>query len=223
MILPSRSHALDVSVGANTWYTYWNMDSPESQNPKFKPGWLYGPLLSLRFLDDWSVSSVFLYGKFSAEQYLKEITRYDSDTSLNYAINRYFKIFAGYKYMGFKWENEDMYTPSGTHRAQGPGAGVALTFPIKDTLFFLFNVSGLYLMGKEKSSTSSGTVSSDLTETGFNSTASLAYYFKDIATSLMLGFRTQYVKIDYKEKKYTPDTNMIFYGATLSAVYSFDI
>lgn len=224
MILPEQSHALDISVGANTWYTYWNMDSPESQNPKFKPGWLYGPVLSVRFLDDWSIASVFLYGKFTAESYLKEITRYDSDTSLNYAINKYLKIFAGYKYMGFEWDNE-MGGGSGSHKGMGSGLGIALTAPISKTLFLLFNISGLYILGEEKQENfwPGRPNRSDLTETGVNSTLSLAYYIQEISTTLALGFRTQYVKIDYKENDYASDANMTFYGVTLSAVYSFDI
>ncbi len=224
IILPSNSHALDISVGASTWYSWWDMDAPEDQNPEFDPGLLYGPLLSVRFLDDWSIASVFLYGKFGAKQYLTEIKRYDSDTSLSYSVNRYLKVFAGFKYMGFEWDNEEG-SGGGSHKAMGSGLGLAVTAPLADAFFLLFNISGIYVSGEEKQDDFWPGMpnGSDLTETGGNSTISLAYYIQEISTTITLGFRAQYVKINYENNDYASDADMTFYGATLSAVYSFDI
>lgn len=230
MLIPCQSQALDISIGANTWYSWWDFDTgSNNENMKFEPALLYGPLVSVRFLNDWSVSSVFMYGSYK----LKEsggggpdgIDRYDSDTLLNYSISKYFKVFAGVKFMGFQWDESQ---GSGTHRGFGPGFGIALTAPLTDKLFLLFNVSGLYLNTKHKQEYSyqntSGTVTLDVTETGANSMISLAYYFTDISTSLSLGFRAQYVKMDFKDNdQNNQDSNMLFYGLTLSAVYSFDI
>ena len=130
--------------------------------------------------------------------------------------------------MGFTWD--DKYS-DGSHKGYGPGAGIALTAPLTDKLFLLFNISGLYLRTKHKQDYSSDVVqytgpgyTVDVTETGANSMVALAYYFPDISTSLMLGFRAQYVKMDFKKNdRNSRDTDMLFYGATLSAVFSFDI
>ncbi len=229
-LLPGQLRALDISIGANTWYSWWDFDTDtDDESMKFKPALLYGPVLSIRFLDDWSVSSVFLYGSYKPKESSQNgpdgIDRYDSDTLLNYSIGKYFKVFAGVKFMGFQWDESN---GEGTHRGIGPGFGIALTAPLTDQLFLLFNVSGLYLKTKHRQEYSyegiGGSETYDVNETGANSMISLAYYFPAISTSVTLGFRVQYVKMDIKEEgEHMEDANMLFYGATLSAVYSFDI
>lgn len=222
MLIPAQSQAMDVSLGINTWYSWWDFNAEnDDQEMEVDPAFLYGPLISLKFTDEWSLSSVFLYGTFDAkeQEYAPDyIDRFDSDTSINYLVNRYIKIFGGFKYMGFSWEDE--YS-EGSHTGYGPGIGIALTAPLADTLFLLFNISGLYIWAEEEMGPG---YNNDAIETGVNSTISLAYYFPEISTSLMLGFRTQYIKIDYeKEGDHSSDTKMLFYGVTLSAVYSFEI
>jgi len=65
------------------------------------------------------------------------IKRYDSDTALNYSINRYIKLFGGAKAMGYSWKD-------GSHYGVGPALGIGLTLPLSASLFLLGNLSGLY-------------------------------------------------------------------------------
>ncbi len=78
----------------------------------------------MRFDESWSLAGVFLYGRFTSkdkgsEQRVDTISRFDSDLSLNYNINRYFKIFGGGKFMGFNWDNEGD-SGNGKHWSAGP-------------------------------------------------------------------------------------------------------
>ncbi len=219
--LSAPSHAMGISIGATSWYAWWDFKSEESNNT-MEPGsaLLYGPMLALQFSENWSLSSVFLYGKFEPENgnspsYLK---RYDSDSAINYALSRYFKIFAGLKYMGFGFSE-------GSHYGYGPAAGISFTLPLVENLFLTGNISGMYLWGKHKQneySTAGGKTEFDYTEAGVNTNLSFAYLIASTSTTLMIGGRYQYFHSNY-DREGEASQNHQFYGITASAIYSFSI
>ena len=257
IITPHKLHAVDITVGAATWYTWWDFDQiqtdrdsrPAAWNLDADPAFLYGPALSVKFNDDLNLTFVYLYGKFDAEGISDtgvstlptvnaRIKRSDSDLALNYRLNDYLKLFAGAKYMNFKYSisfphNTYDIDISIKHTGIGPGLGLNATFPVVDNLFLLGTLSGFYLWGNEKEDyyawersprdiAKSSKYKFKFKEYGFNSTLSLAYYITPASTVISLGGRFQYVKTDYKDSSVGNGTHK-FYGLTLTATYSFGI
>ncbi len=203
--------AVDMSVGAATWFTWWSMDSSHSTDD-YDPTFMYGPVLSFGFSKKWSLSSIFLYGRFSGESSSSDIERFDSDTTLNYSINRFIKIFGGAKVMGFT-------QPDFSHISAGPALGVGLTLPLGGNFFVLANVSGMYNYAWQHENS----VNLNAVVPGVNTTLSLAYYIEKASTTITLGGRFQYFHISYDDLPSDYDMDHYFYGATLSAVYSFGL
>lgn len=220
-IAQTTLNAADLSVGATAWYTAWDYEDDADSGVTYDPAILYGPVLSLAMTSDLSLSFVFLYGQFQMDfendDQSIDLTRYDSDLTLNYRISSYFKLFAGAKYMGFTWE------PNGKHQAIGPGAGVSAIFPAGGNFFILGYISGMYLQGNEEEK--SRDYKETTTEYGGNASISLAYYIPDASTTISLGGRYQQLKITYADDNGgdTPDNMSKFYGVTLTAVYTFNI
>ncbi len=215
--LAYTAFAVEASLGVSTWYCWWKFN--DNSDMDLDPALLFGPVLSLRFSESWSLSGVFLYGKFdSRNDNQPDITRYDSDLSLNYNINRYFKIFAGGKYMAFTWKDGG----GGEHWSAGPGLGIGSTFPLTESLYLLLNLSGTYSFGTHDSHTDDGRKKAlDMTETSFNSNMAFAYYISPASASVNLGFRYQLVRSDFKDNTNEKDGSSSFFGPTLSLVYSF--
>ena len=218
-LLTDKPCSAEVSLGLSAWYAEWKFLNDDS-SMDMKPGLLIGPSLSTRLDDSWSIAGVFLYGRFNNEGGQDSgpdyIDRFDSDLSLNYNINRYFKIFAGGKFMGYLWDEGG---GQGKHWSAGPGIGIGTTIPLINDFYLLFNVSGTYSWGQNNNVSSSDT---GLTETGVNASMSIAYYISSASTSISLGFRDQFFKCDYKEEsEQAQDESFNFYGITLSAVFTF--
>jgi hypothetical protein len=228
---PSVLKAADISVGATTWYTKW--ETPDSWGFDFDdPAILYGPVFSVKFTEDYSFTFVFLYGQFNEKTSMDigtlipmevKIDRYDSDAALNYKLNSYLKLFAGVKYMGYKYKATiDDGTVSDSfkadHAGYGPGGGLSAVFPIWDDFYFLANISGIYLWGSQDN----GETSDDYIEYGINTGASIAYYISGASTTISLGGRYQAYTTEYDDSTSPKDKNK-FYGATLTATYSFSI
>jgi hypothetical protein len=188
IITPYKLHAFDITVGATTWYAWWDATYVHSEkigtterNIKTDPTFLYGPVLSFKFNDNFNLTFVFLYGKFNQSDIkkmqktvsLNHIYRFttdtvykrsDADLALNYKLNDYFKVFSGIKYMAYKAEFSgkaedlsipvilDIYTGRNEPIAYGPGLGLNCAFPVIDNLFILGTLSGFYLWGEEKGS-----------------------------------------------------------------------
>ncbi len=228
IITGRESSAADISIGATGWYA--QMDFVDDSNMEMEPAFLYGPLLNISFLENWGVSFVVLYGKVKSKEEEDgfELKRIDSDTLLNYNFNKYFKIFTGCKYMSYAWGGSD---DGGIHYSVGPGLGLGVTLPLGGNFYLLGNFSGVYLWGKHKEDSSSSEEEegrpdweTDMVERGFNTKLSFAYYISAASTSINLGFRYQYSKFIYKDStSYSEDSAYMFYGITLSAVYSFEI
>ena len=214
--------AVDISIGASGWYNDWVMknDGGTEGDTEFDPAIVFGPVLSVRFLEDWTISSIFLWGKYDmyggGSSTAEEITRIDSDSALNFSINRYFKVFAGLKVLRFSWSD-------GSHNGLGPAAGFGLTIPVGGNFYILGNLSGAYIFGKHDGTDhdTGQPTSTDYNEKGFNSNLTLAYYVQAISTTISLGFRYQLFYTDYKDN--TSQTNQYhhIYGVILLAVYSF--
>jgi hypothetical protein len=218
LLCSSTAYTLDISIGATGWYAWWKMEDDSGNSDTTDPEPLYGPALAINFSPTWSLTSVFLYGKYDmgdSGDGPSDIDRYDSDTAINYSFNRYIKAFGGLKFMGYDWGEGD-------HMSYGPALGVAFTLPLIDNFYLLLNVSGMSLIGKENTQNDTGeNVEIDYYEIGVNSNISIAYYIAPASTSIILGFRYQYFEIHYD--KYQGDSKLSFYGATLAAVYSFSI
>ena len=148
---------------------------------------------------------------------IMEITRLDSDSALNYSINRYVKVFAGLKVVRFNWS-------TGSHNGLGPAAGFGLTIPVGGSFYILGNLSGAYIFGThEGTDGGTGLLSNDYIDMGLNSNLTLAYYAQAISTTISLGFRYQYFYSDYEDNVLQSDQHHHIYGVILMAVYSFQI
>jgi hypothetical protein len=250
-----KAQAIDITVGATSWYVqseqYYAQDKGGGRflhNTLIKsdPALLYGPTLSLRLTNDFNLTFVYLYGNFVTvkdtgnHKSRSKFKRSDSDLALNYRLNDYFKVFAGFKYLSygitpaeddsknFKLKKID------THSSYGSGLGLSATLPLIGDLFCLGTLSGLYLWGADGvvieeliSGVSTGnTRSSNISYNayGFNSTLSLAYYIAQASTVISLGGRFQYLKADYKKNIiYLDSIEFTSYGVTLSAAYTFGL
>lgn len=222
LVIPGYSlKAADMSVGATAWYTAWDFEWDSDEDVSYDPNFLYGPVFSFSLSPDLNLSFVFLYGSFTqnieGSSYKTDLKRYDSDLALNYRINKYFKFFGGVKYVAFTWAD------SGKHQAIGPGAGISSVYPLRGNLYLLGNFSGMYLRGSEDGGT--GSEKDKANEYGFNTSISLAWYIPSAAVTISLGGRYQLIKIDYIDVSgdLPADSISKFYGATVSAVYSFNI
>ncbi|TAL39822.1 MAG: hypothetical protein EPN93_00835 [Spirochaetes bacterium] len=214
--------AVGVSAGASTWYAWWGY-TPHQGNGDFDPGLLYGPVVGIDFAKHWSVTSVFLTGnlgeRFDGLPDLR-YRRYDSDTTVGYSFARYFKIFAGFKYVRFDDDSSGGSTPifgsaNQNFYTMGPGAGLSCLVPLTDTLFGILNFSGLYCYGKYKDPS----VSDNTKDLGYNITAAIAWHYAPASVTLTLGGRYQYLDSRYDTMTY--DSKTKFYGITFSAVYHF--
>ncbi len=225
VLLSSNGSAMDLSAGATTWYV-WNKTTSPAFTQDTASTLYWGPVMSARLSDDFSLSFVFLYGQFDNRRQEDETavvffdqTRMDSDLTLNYSLNTYFKIYLGGKYMRNKFTMPE-YDYTLTHDSYGPGAGISVVLPLGYNFYILGNAGGLYLLGTEKASRTSD---KDYYEYGFNTSLSLSYYIEAASTTISLGGRYQYIKTAYKGSDPDPDEKNYFYGVTLSLIYNFNI
>ncbi|MCL2155186.1 MAG: hypothetical protein FWH53_05935 [Leptospirales bacterium] len=251
IIIPHKLYALDITIGATTWYAQSEQFYTQNKTAQFmnntlvksNPAFLYGPTLSVRFSNDFNFTFVYLFGDFETVKddgtfkYKSKYRRSDSDLALNYRLGDYFKVFAGMKYLSYD------ITPADTdfltfqiknidpHTSYGAGLGLSATVPIVGNLFLLGTVSGLYLFGKDKaeitdhnSVANPRSVNLNYNEYGANSTLALAYYIAPASTVISLGGRLQYLVADYKDNAiYLYSIKFTIYGVTLTATYTFSI
>jgi len=234
LAVATSAMAADITVGASTWYTKWEMKEKDTGSIfNFDPAFLYGPALAVKFNDDLGLNSVFLYGKFDGSYNYggagiitnSETTRIDSDTSLSYRLNGVFKLFGGFKYMSYKFTTDEVpsYYPSFkvVNKGYGPAGGLSCIFPLVDSFYILANGSIMYLWGKHSNNMASG--SSDAKSYGFNTTVSFAYYIPAASVTLSIGGRYQYLKWIADPNSVDADSKHKFYGVTASATYTFDL
>lgn len=204
--------AAAVTVGATTWYSWWDFEMKQ-RSKVFGPALLYGPVISVKFSEDYNLTFVYLYGKFdeTQEDSTNEISRTDSDLAINYRLGSYLKVFAGIKYMSYNKSGLD-------HSGIGPGLGISFVYPLSRSFFLLGNISGLYIRGKHDEESG---LNDNYTEPGGNGSLSVAYYIPEASTTISLGGRYQYFKTILDDN--SNDVTHQFYGFTLSATYSFDL
>ena len=121
MIWPQKASAFDLSVGATTWYAWWDMNvdreghAGESYERDIDPAFLYGPVISLKFSNDFNLTFAYLYGKFDFKDDFNvgvpnriygTKKRSDGDLAINYRLNNYLKVFAGVKVMTYEYKIE---------------------------------------------------------------------------------------------------------------------
>ncbi len=139
---------VDLSIGGTAWYIWWKpawSDSKSSMRvlspapalivmsedaSDFKPSSnvMAGPIISIGFLERWSIQSVFTMGRLyfrskgtsrdtqmtagpwnfspSYKKYNRDVLKWDSDTSIGCALHRMVKIFAGFKHQGYSYKEE---------------------------------------------------------------------------------------------------------------------
>ena len=91
IIIPCKTYALDITLGATTWYALSELYYTQDKSPgiinnslvKSDPAFLYGPTLAVRFSNDFNITFVYLYGHFKTEKnpgsgYLTNIPLYCS-------------------------------------------------------------------------------------------------------------------------------------------------
>ncbi len=210
IVAPARADA-GVSLGLSSWYAWW--DTSPDYGFETDPELLLGPVLGVDFAERWSLTSVLLVGTYHARSDINpEYTyrRYDSDSALNYSLNRYFKVFAGFKYMRYDTTCDQLDFDE-KQISYGPGIGMGFTLPLSDSLFAIANVSAMYLFGLQRGEYT------DYTEAGFNTALGLAYYITPIATTITAGVRYQV----FETRSVDEDQTHHFYGVTLAAVWHF--
>ncbi len=140
--------AADFGIGAMTYYATWQPAFTSyvkrwgGENVEAKPLYLAGPILTMKFLDDWDISAV---GLFSIKSSLEEenhdiftfslpaspplfgysisvesksvITRNDIDLTIGCKVWRYIKAFVGYKFMSTRTGDSE-YTIYVMHNGQ---------------------------------------------------------------------------------------------------------
>ena len=231
--VPAVSMAAMVSVGASTWYTWWD---PSDEMLEFDPFLLYGPVLAVKLSQDFSLSTVLLVGNTGGEvnndeglpddyDWNLKVRRVDNDTALNYSLGSVFKLFAGCKVMWYRvtfntpdtsayptiTQGEEVVT---TELCVGPAAGLSATFNPFGNVFLMGNVSGMCLRSKYEDDQEGA---STFMLYGYNAALSVAYYIPAASTVTALGGRYQAAKSENEAHKNWER----FYGVTLSATYSF--
>lgn len=227
--------AFDVSVGGSMWVSKWEPFYAQSakmasgEKVTIDPGLIAGPVVSVRFADAWSWGNSLLLGKYEGRDSLggisqpNETWRADFDSTLNYSINRYVKVFGGFKYLYMDYTLPDAYGEGldykFTNRGYGPALCFSLTLPLTDSLFTILNLSGIYL--KDAIDYSGGRVDR-FNAYGGNSTLTLAYYFASVGVTASAGVRYQYLKY-YEITKFTgmDETSDKFYGMIVSLICTF--
>ncbi len=221
LCVPTILRAADIAVGASAWYTSWNIELEDDFGTiESEMGLMYGPVFSVAFLERWSLAGLFLYGKFedpemNGASVWSSQDRYDFDLTVNFAINKVFRIFAGGKYVRFNFHVPGSVDPSYT--MYGPGGGLSATFNIWANLYLTANASYVYMKGEAELTDS--TV--DIVARGVNASMALAWYIVPASTTLYIGGRYQRLLEDRKE-----DDNFKYHemlGVTTSVTYSFSI
>ncbi|MBN2078123.1 MAG: hypothetical protein JW838_04100 [Spirochaetes bacterium] len=274
LIFPASTFAsVSISVGGNVWYAWWQpawsdgkmlintilpviggVVSSKVNSKNFTPSGsvLAGPSLSIGFLKRWSISSVFLAGKYlhrssglapfedvwssmlfsltslnfgvSHQTYTRRSVKMESDTTVSCSLHRYVKLFTGFKYQGYAYDEEfkEVRTTDASYRElrdevkqYGAGIGLGGTLPLGANFFLLASTSGIALWGFETTTFSTQYCISfpwppayTLTlawkgkgrffSYGCSTSLSVAYYIARIGTTVSIGGR--YQVLFYRQK-----------------------
>ena len=202
-------------------------------NRKFtmNPNFLYGPMLAFNFNDKISFSNIFIYGNYKCESRFirglinttllfpnknkQLITRYDLDSTLNFTINKFVKIFLGFKYLHYTFNKNDFAftgVSSGAiidwkinRDSLGGGLGIGITIPLVENFGMIWSLSALYQKPIEKVTKNGiafmgatiypikSTFKPKYHSIGGNTNLSFAYYIEKASLTIAAGFRYQYM------------------------------
>jgi len=177
--------AVNFIIGAKAGYYGWEPYLKEIDASGFSEidvgaGVLYGPVFSVLFTPDLSLSLAALTGvqsthwkanyepwegQYLVGTYFFESRRTDVDTALSYRLMQNLKVFLGYKYQYI--DSEMNYTEIRTNAAgeideiiisdgkaetmsHGPALGLGYSLPFGKGFFLAANLSGLYMTGEFK-------------------------------------------------------------------------
>lgn len=131
-----------ISLGGTAWYVWWNPAWADNKwrglyiwgseagywaedSHDFEPSSnaMAGPMLSIGFLDRWTISTVTVLGKMdfysqnfalgidyineaaglANKGYSRHVLKWDSDTTVGCAVHKYIKLYAGFKAQGYRY------------------------------------------------------------------------------------------------------------------------
>jgi hypothetical protein len=173
------------------------------------------------------------------ESYSRSITRLDSDSALAYSLGDYFSVVLGFKVQYYSYDDSITTTFSGSPNYMnysyevttfGPALGFALTVPLAESLYLVWNLNGVIMAGRDKVAWPMPNFINPhgrFVTYGGTSQISLGYDIAPASTTLFLGFR--YQALYYSQKK--GDVAVLnfdgkvdhIYGITFSAVYTFNL
>ena len=238
---PTEAQAGDISVGAMTWFSWWNpvwsktsvLHSDTNLNFELPPGFITGPVVTYKFDDQWSMSAVFLYWKYNTEDTAfvgnsffrteRDVHKIEADIIVNYRVSNLVKWFFGIKYQGYFYDEAESYIAppveliferTVSFHNLGPGMGIGLTIPLFGGLYFLPNISAIILTGYNRIDRDTQFAFS----LGGNMSASLAYYIQSLGTTIVAGFRYQQLFYLYHGYQGYQDDDDQIYGVTFSVI-----
>ncbi|MBN2158747.1 MAG: hypothetical protein JW807_05075 [Spirochaetes bacterium] len=137
-----------ISLGGTAWYVWWQPAWADNKwtglyqwndvagywfedAHDFKPSSaaMAGPIISISFLDRWTISTVTVLGRMNFHTrnfatgldyidgvagvtnkgYSRSVLKWDSDTTIGCALHRYFKLYAGFKAQGYRYRETIHY------------------------------------------------------------------------------------------------------------------
>ncbi|OHD70439.1 MAG: hypothetical protein A2W19_15610 [Spirochaetes bacterium RBG_16_49_21] len=185
IVYPYAARAAGISVGAASWFCWWEpywikfpsysvlpVFVPLKHDARINPAPIYGPILIFHLPKHFSISSIFLYGRFNLKRnetvlYTAGLTpsvfpyrensviqRFDSDSSISYSIIKYFNLYIGFKYSHYEFSsNTRFYVSTGgllgnkktKYDEYAPAFGLGVLVPlVAKQLYLIFHSSVVY-------------------------------------------------------------------------------
>ncbi|MBN1533349.1 MAG: hypothetical protein JXA20_11845 [Spirochaetes bacterium] len=169
------------------------------------------------------------------QRYHRDVTRYDSDTSISYAVTDWFSLLAGFKLQGYSY-SDYIFLVANPVRSEynmmnyGPALGFGVTLHVFEGLYFLCNLNGVFMFGSDDAKFQYAIAflfpnRGSFYSYGGTAQGSLAYIFSSINTTVSLGFRYQMLYCHQRDVAFLEFGGKYdsIYGVTLSAVYTFHL
>lgn len=184
------------SIGYNQYYAWWGgrtwiLNNRGKEGDKPANGFMYNPIIGVRFNGTYMLSASFSGGQFRYNYNFegKALTvRYDADLLLSITLPRGFKIFFGPKYM--RWEQQS------TFNSIGIGFGFTYVRSLYRGLFVNASLSLIAMLDFNlfKNLPTDGTESSGKSGAfviGTSPSLSFGYHFQNVNITLAAGCRFQ--------------------------------
>ncbi len=166
------------------------------------------------------------------------VKKHDADLLVNVSVLKWLKVFIGPKYQAYIIREENTMfnnfiltsmspmpifpvTNPISFQSFGLGAGLGINFQVVAGLYFISNLSGIYLYGKDFTA-SSGTLGNQTSNLfGGIGSAAFAYYIDVMHTTLSAGFKAQYLSYSSTPRTVYTQKYDLFYGPFIAAVFSY--